>query len=121
MATGIISIIIVLITIFSVKSYMKKLAGGCCGGTVEPKQRKHKNKNISDYKFSKTIYIEGMKCKNCANHIENELSHLENTFAEVDLKNKLAKVKMKSNIEDQILKRTVEKTGYSVISINSNN
>ena len=46
----IILIIIVLICIYSIKSYMKKLQNGCCGGESEP-NKKHvlKIKNISHY------------------------------------------------------------------------
>lgn len=119
MATYIISAIIIVIVVYSVMSLIQKVRYGCCGGTVEKSTKKKKlNKiDLEQYKFSKTIYIEGMTCKNCTAHVENELNSLEDVYAEVDLKKNLAKVKMQSDINEKVLESAVRKAGYTVRSM----
>lgn len=39
MANYIIGLIILVIAIFSIKGYIKKLMVGCCGGEIEPKKK----------------------------------------------------------------------------------
>lgn len=118
MANYIIVFVILVIAIFSVKSYIKKLTVGCCGGEIEVKKKK--KVDLSDYKNLKIINIEGMTCKNCAAHIENELNDLEGVYATADFKKNCAVVNMKENINNDILERAVKKAGYKVISIENN-
>ncbi|EHI96786.1 Heavy metal transport/detoxification protein [Clostridium sp. DL-VIII] len=119
MATYIISAIIIVIVAYSFMNLIQKVRYGCCGGTVEKSTKKKKlNKiDLEQYKFSKTIYIEGMTCKNCTAHVENELNSLDDVYAEVDLKSNLAKVKMHSDISDNTLENAVRRAGYTVKSI----
>lgn len=42
MATYILSGIILLIIVFSVRSFIEKLRFGCCGGTIEKIQRERR-------------------------------------------------------------------------------
>ncbi len=118
MANYIIVLIILVVAVFSIKGYIKKLMVGCCGGEVEPKKKI--KVDLKDYKYSKIINIEGMTCKNCVAHVENELNDLEGVYATANLKKKYAVVNMKENINNDILERTIKKAGYSVISITEN-
>ncbi len=122
MATYILSGIILLIIVFSVRSFIEKLRFGCCGGTIEKntKRKKINKKELSEYQISKTIYIEGMTCGNCANHVENAINSLENVYAKVDLKKNLANVRMKVDISEEILKGAISKAGYSAKYIDEN-
>lgn len=122
MATYILSGIILLIIVFSVRSFIEKLRFGCCGGTIEKstKRKKINKKELSEYQISKTIYIEGMTCGNCANHVENALNSLDNVYAKVDLKKNLANVRMKVDISEEILKGAISKAGYSAKYIDEN-
>lgn len=116
MVTYVLIGIILLIAVFSARSFIEKLRFGCCGGTVEKSTKKKKlsKKDLSEYQLSKEIYIEGMTCGNCGNHVENALNSLEDVYAKVDLKKNLASIKMKSDISEEILKSVVSKAGYSV-------
>lgn len=116
MVTYVLVGIIFLIVILSLRSFIEKLRFGCCGGTVEKSTKKPKlsKKDLSEYQISKTMYIEGMTCGNCANHVENSLNSLEKVYAKVNLKKNLAVIKMKSDISEEILKNAVNKAGYSV-------
>ena len=115
MANYIILFFILVIAGFSIKGYIKKITHGCCGGEIEPNKRK--KVNLDEYKISKIVNIEGMTCKNCAIHIENELNDLNEVYAKVNLKKKYAVVNMKNNLSDDIINNAVKKAGYSVLSI----
>lgn len=118
MANYIIGLIILVVAIFSIKGYIKKLMVGCCGGEIEPKKKI--KVDLKDYKYSKIINIEGMTCKNCVAHVENELNELEGIYATANLKKKCAVVNMKENINNDILEAAVKKAGYTVVSIADN-
>lgn len=114
MSTAIIVVILVFICIFSIKSYAKKLANGCCGGGDVEKKIKVKNKNKADYPFCVEIAVDGMTCGHCKMRVENVLNSQNGVWAEVDLKKKSVTVRMKERISDEELKKIITKEGYSV-------
>lgn len=120
MATAIIVIILIIIGVFSIRSYRKKLSNGCCGaGGDEVKKMPPADRDISHYLYTKTIHIDGMSCKNCANRITNAFHEKEGFYAEVNLKKKSALVRMKQPVTDKELKEIIEQTGYTVVDIKS--
>ena len=58
------------------------------------------------------LEIEGMTCQNCAKRVENALNAIDGVWAEVDLKQKRAKVRQKEQIPVEKLCAAVEKAGY---------
>lgn len=75
--------------------------------------------------MKKTIYIEGMKCENCANKVKNSLEEIEGVIScTIKLKAKKAVVELdkdiSNNISDNLLKEAVEKNDYTVIKIKKN-
>lgn len=119
MATYIICIIMLLICIYSIKSYANKLTNGCCGaGGDIIKKIKPSDKNISNYSYNYKIRIEGMTCKNCKMRVENAFNEDSNFYAQVNLKEKYADVRSKLKISNENLETIVNKEGYKVISIN---
>lgn len=115
---AVICIALVLICIFAVRSYLKKLKNGCCGaGGVELKRIRPADKDTSHYPYAKKIGIEGMSCKNCAMRIENAFHEMDGFYAEVNLKQKYAIVYMKEKETDDDLKRVIQRSGYRVTSI----
>ena len=119
MATAIICIILVIAVVAGVKSYMKKLRSGCCGASSEPsvKKVKVKDKDPSHYPYKKVLKIYGMTCGNGANRVENALTLLDGVYATVDLMKEEAVVRMKEELEDQTLKKTVAAAGYTVYKV----
>ncbi|MFD3158395.1 heavy-metal-associated domain-containing protein [Haloimpatiens sp. FM7330] len=68
--------------------------------------------------MKKKLLIDGMSCGHCAMRVKNVLSDLKSVNnVDVNLDKKSALIDMKDNIEDSILKETVEEAGYDVISI----
>lgn len=118
MATAVICIILVVICIFSVKGYLKKLHNGCCGaGGDSVKKNGAEDKDISHYPYQYTLSIEGMTCKNCASRIENAFHAQEGYYAKVNLKKKEAVVHAKKAADEFDLKQIVTRAGYEVTNV----
>ena len=66
--------------------------------------------------ITKTISVEGMSCIHCAKKVENALKELrEVKSAKVSLENKKVDVILKEELDDKILKDTIEDLGYKVV------
>ena len=118
-STAIIVVILVMICIFSVKSYVKKLRNGCCGSGGDGPEKKIKvaDKNKEHYPYAVRAEIEGMVCGNCATRVENALNSMEGVWTKVDLSKKQAVIRSKSAISREDVKNAVRKAGYTVIKI----
>ena len=68
--------------------------------------------------IEKTIYIEGMMCSHCENHVRTALKAvpgvLEATASHTD---KRAVVTLSQEVDGELLKKAVEEQGYSVTKI----
>ena len=65
----------------------------------------------------KTIKIEGMMCKHCVAHVEKALKGLNLESVEVSLENNWAIVQSSIELDEALLKKTVEEEGYTVTDI----
>ena len=121
LATGIICLVLVVIIIFAIKSYMRRMSTGCCGGTAQPsvKKIKVKDKNPANYKYSCTLKIDGMSCAACAARVENALNTMDGVWARVDLMKGQAQVLMKSKISADRCEysQMLKKAGYDVYKV----
>jgi copper chaperone len=73
---------------------------------------------VEGFKMKKQIFIEGMTCGHCSGRVEKALKAVDGIVdAKVDLDNKNAIVEMNANVEDSLLKETVEDAGYDVVDI----
>jgi copper chaperone len=73
---------------------------------------------VEGFKMKKQIFIEGMTCGHCSGRVEKALKAVDGIVdAKVDLDNKNAIVEMNANVEDGVLKETVEDAGYDVVDI----
>lgn len=117
MATAIIVVILVLICIFSLKSYLKKLRGGCCGAGGDGPEKKVKvaDRNKEHYPYQATAEIDGMVCGNCATRVENALNSIDGVWAKVDLSKKQAAILSKQPLDEQEVRSAVRGQGYTVI------
>lgn len=113
MATGIIISVLVVICVFAVKSYMKKVAHGCCGTGSDDVKVAEKKTDLSEYKYKTTVHIGGMSCKNCAERIANALNR-QGLYAEADYKSGIAEVYSAAPVSDFTIRQTVIELGYTV-------
>lgn len=66
-------------------------------------------------KIEKTIKIEGMKCEGCVARVKNVLENMkEVTDCKVSLEEKQAKITLKKDVEDKIIKEKIENLGFTV-------
>lgn len=123
LSTIIIVAILTIICVFAVISYVKKIKHGCCGsdgygstGTAE-KRIKIIDKKPEHYKSCVQLTISGMTCSRCKLRVENALNAKKNVWAEVNLKEGTALVRMKEELPDDTLRRIVSRAGYTVIGV----
>lgn len=88
--------------------------GSCCGGPKEKAPKKKiKGKALSKMK----VQIEGMHCDNCKNRVEKRLDELDGVVAKVRLSEKAAYVSLYKEIPESLIRDTITKAGYEVISV----
>lgn len=118
MSTAIIVVILLVICFFGIRSYVKKLKNGCCGGGGdEIKKIPPADSDLTHYPCVRKIEIEGMTCNNCAIRIENAFHKQEGFYAKVNRKQNCALVHMKKPVDDRELTQIVVKAGYTVKGI----
>jgi copper chaperone CopZ len=115
MSTAIIVLILLVICVFAVKSYCKRLTSGCCGcGGDKPKRVKVKDKNKADYAYCVNVMVDGMTCDHCKARVENALNSHKGVWAEVNLASKSVIVRMKERLSDDELTKIITAEGYRV-------
>lgn len=68
--------------------------------------------------MEKQVMVEGMKCGNCAAHVERALNEICGiTSATVNLTEKVAYIELSHPIEDEKIKQAIDEAGYSVTGI----
>lgn len=118
MGTAIICLILLMICIFAIKSYVKKLRNGCCGGgTDTEKKAKPLDADVSHYKYKYVIGIGGMSCQNCVAHVENAFNTQEGYLAKVNLRKKNAEVLTKEPMQEADFRRIITRAGYELTSV----
>lgn len=117
-STIIICVILVLVCIIAVRSYIKKLKSGCCGGGDDGVEKiRPQDADVSHYQYAWKLEIEGMTCKNCAIRIANAFHRQEDCIAEVNYRHRTAVVRSKQKLGDDDLGRIVQCAGYQVVHI----
>ena len=111
----IIAILVILMAI-GIRSSIKHFRGegGCCGGGSTVKVKKKKLKNVISKKI---VTVEGMTCEQCKNRVERCLNELDGVAARVNLKKKEVAVSLEKEVSDELIRETIEKAGYAVVSI----
>ncbi len=117
--TVIICAVILILCIFGIKSYWKRLTSGCCGSSGEGKEKRVKveDRDCSHYPVVKVLSVDGMTCGNCARRVENALNRLEGVWAEVTLSEGEATVRMKQEIGEAELRKVLREAGYALLSV----
>ena len=104
MSTAAICILLIIVCVFGIRSYLKRLTLGCCGSSGEKalKRIKVKDRDPSHYPCQCILKVDGMSCGN---------------WARVNLESGEAVVYMKQDYEDKALKDAVRACGYPVFRI----
>jgi copper ion binding protein len=68
--------------------------------------------------MTKKIFIEGMSCAHCVNHVETALKEICGIQSvTVDLGGKVAVVELAHEVDDNKIREAVSEAGYDVVSI----
>ena len=117
MADIIVVLIVIVLLGFALRGAIRHFKGDspCCGGGtgIIKTDKELKNPVIG----KKTVHIEGMTCEHCVQSVKKALNEIEGVSARVDLQKKEAVVSYDREIENDVLKKTVEKAGFQVVSI----
>lgn len=115
-ANAILIILLILLAYLGLKSFIKRLNGeSCCSNGNSEIKINPLDKNKSHYPYATLIKIDGMKCKNCASHIQNKLNE-SGFYAKVNFKKKSAKILSKENLNgNKKIEEIITSLGYSVI------
>ena len=120
MGTILIAALLILVFVYAIYSYVRKLrqGGGCCGGH-EPAEKKVKvaARDTRHYPYTVTLTVDGMTCGNCVRRVENALNRLDGVWAEVDLGARRATVRTKQRPDEAALRQAVRGAGYLVLSV----
>ena len=116
MTDFVIAGILIILIIIGIRSSVKhfKGEGGCCGGGSSVKVKRKKLKQVVK---ERTVIIEGMTCEHCKARVESRLNELDGVSAKVNLKRKTAVVSMEKDVQDEVIKKAIENSGYEVIEI----
>lgn len=69
-------------------------------------------------KIKKTVYVEGMSCQHCVNHVKSALESIEGVSnVKVNLGSNTAVIKSSAEISDSNIEKVVKEAGYEVKSI----
>lgn len=120
MGNIIVIAVIVIIAFFAVRSSMKhfKGEGGCCGGGGS--DQKVEKKVLTGQKLGeKIIHIDGMHCDNCKNSVERQINKIDGASATVNLRKKIAVVEYDRELDDEDLRKAVERLDFKVTGIES--
>lgn len=116
MTTAIIITLLIVICIFSIKSYIKKLTHGCCGTGADEEKISDALPTPSEYTHQYTVQIGGMTCKNCAARIQNAFAR-KGLCATIDLKSGIAIIYANAIVSDLTIRQTVIGLGYTLEKI----
>ncbi len=117
MPTALICGILLIILVLGVRSYVKKLHSGCCGGGGEVVKRiRVADRNPAHYSYHYILRIDGMTCENCARRVENAFNVAEGIWARVKLPES-ASIFSKSPLQEAKIRQAVTSAGYTVLEI----
>ena len=87
-------------------------------GGRDHKARETKKRQTQEDSLEKTIHVKGMMCGHCENAVKTALEKLEGVAsAEADHEKGIARVVLKKEVPNAILKKAVEDEGYQVTNI----
>lgn len=64
-----------------------------------------------------TVHIEGMHCQNCKNRIEKHVNELDGVICKVKLNKKIAVVSLYKDVDESLIKDTIEKLDFTVVGM----
>ena len=104
---GVLAVIVVAAFLSSIKHF--KGEGGCCGGgSYKPKRKK-----LKGVRYKKVFKVGGMHCAHCKRRMEEIVNDISGISGKVDLKKGELTVSFAEEIDDEIIRSAIERSGYT--------
>lgn len=118
-STAIVVIIIAVGLFFGLSRIVASFSGKSCCSDGQKRTRVKKaivaDTDVSHYPYQANFLIGGMSCEGCAQNVANALNAVEGTWATVDLGSRIATVRSKAPIDQQVLSAAVREAGYNIL------
>ena len=118
MTAKLIIIVGILLIAYAVYGTVQKARGkaksSCCGSAETVVPKRVEDTNESHYPFKYIVYVDGMKCSNCAANVENAINASGDTWAHVNLGRHRAEVLSKKAKTEEDFVQALNGTGYKV-------
>ena len=118
MTAKLIIIIGMLLIAYAVYGTVQKARGkaksSCCGSAEIVVPKRVEDTDESHYPFKYIVYVDGMKCSNCAANVENAINASGDTWAHVNLGRHRAEVLSKKAKTEEDFVQALNGTGYKV-------
>ena len=118
MTAKLIIIVGILLIAYAVYGTVQKARGkaksSCCGSAETVVPKRVEDTDESHYPFKYIVYVDGMKCSNCAANVENAINASGDTWAHVNLGRHRAEVLSKKAKTEEDCVQALNGTGYKV-------
>lgn len=111
MATAIIGLILVAFILMSLRSYIRKLRVGCCGGG-DARSIRPGDTHASHYPCHIALRVGGMRCTSCARRVENIFNSRPGMMARVNLSAGRADIYTKEPLSEAEAGAMIARAGY---------
>lgn len=118
MSTAILVLVLIVVCVFAIRSYTRKLSAGCCGaGEGAVKRISVSDQDPTHYPYVYELEIDGMTCENCSRRLENAFHATEGQWARANENGAL--LRSKHPLEQEDIRRTVQQAGYTLLRCTS--
>ena len=118
-STIVVVIVIAVGLFFGFSRIVASFSGkSCCSDgqkRVRVKKVAVKDTDASHYPYQAKFLIGGMSCEGCVQNVTNALNAVEGTWATVDLASRIATIRSKTPIDQQVLTAAVREAGYNIM------
>ena len=118
MTAKLIIIVGILLIAYAVYGTVQKARGkaksSCCGSAETVVPKRVEDTDESHYPFKYIVYVDGMKCSNCAANVENAINASGDTWAHVNLGRHRAEVLSKKAKTEEDFVQALNGIGYKV-------
>lgn len=113
-------ITITVIAVIAVTIYSTRRRNKCtCGRGKNAIRFEVEDKNPKHYPYELTFYIGDMKCSKCPILLENALNSIDGVWAQVNLNDEKALVRMKQPVKKTVFQKTVKDAGFRILKMTS--
>lgn len=105
----VVIVALVAVGIYSAVKHLKRRSGCCGSGDYRPKKKK-----LPKVLYKKTFKVSGMHCEHCKGRVEEVVNDIPGVAGSVNLKRGELTVSYAQDVEDDAIRRKLERVGYTM-------